>query len=50
VNKLILAGAAVLAFAVPAVAQDMAVDAQGNVYVMTPVQQSANDSWAPDPH
>jgi type II secretory pathway pseudopilin PulG len=48
VNKLILAGAAVLAFAVPAVAQDMAVDAQGNVYVMTPVQQSAYDTWPPD--
>jgi hypothetical protein len=48
VNKLILAGAAVLAFAVPAVAQDMAVDADGNVYVMTATQQSAYDAWPPD--
>ena len=47
-NKLILAGAAALAIAVPAVAQDMAVDSDGNVYVMTAEQQSAYDAWPPD--
>jgi hypothetical protein len=46
-NKLILAGAAALAFAVPAVpaiSQDMAVDANGNVYVMTDAQQAVYDA------
>ena len=47
-NKLILAGAAALAFAIPAVAQDMAVTSDGNVYVMTDVQQSAYDAWPPE--
>ncbi len=44
-NKLILAGAAALALAVPAVAQDVAVDANGNVYVMTSAQQTIYDAW-----
>ena len=45
-NKLILAGAAALAFtAVPASAQDVAVDAAGNVYVLTDVQQADYDGW-----
>jgi hypothetical protein len=48
VNKLILASAAVLAFAAPAIAQDMAVDSSGNVYVMTATQQSVYDAWPPD--
>ena len=43
--KLILAGAAALAFAVPAAAQTVAADAAGNVYVLTPVQQSSYDTW-----
>lgn len=45
-KKLILAGAAALAFtAVPAAAQDVAVDAEGNVYVLTEVQQADYDAW-----
>ena len=44
-NKLILAGAAALALAVPAAAQDVAVDANGNVYVMTSTQQTMYDAW-----
>lgn len=45
-KKLILAGAAALAFtAVPASAQDVAVDAEGNVYVLTEVQQADFDAW-----
>ena len=44
-NKLILAGAAALALAVPAVAQDMAVDANGNVYVMTDAQKTVYAGW-----
>ncbi len=47
-NKLMLAGAAALVFAMPAVAQDMAVDASGNVYTMTTTQQSTYDAWPPD--
>ncbi len=47
-NKLILAGAAALALAVPAVAQDMAVTSDGDVYVMTDTQQSAYDAWPPE--
>ena len=45
-NKLILAGAAALAFAVPAAAQTtVAVDANGNAYVMTDAQQTMYDGW-----
>lgn len=45
-KKLILAGAAALAFTVtPAIAQDLAVDANGKVYVLTEVQQSDYDGW-----
>ena len=44
-NKLILAGAAALALAVPAAAQDMGVTADGTVYVMTDAQQTAYDAW-----
>lgn len=45
-NKLILAGAAALAFAIPAVAQDaVAVTADGDVYVLTPEQQVIYDAW-----
>ncbi len=47
-NKLILAGAAALAFAVPAAAQDMAVTSDGDVYVMTDAQQSDYDAWPPE--
>lgn len=47
-NKLIFAGAAALALAVPAVAQDMAVDSNGNVYVMTSSQQTTYDGWPAD--
>jgi hypothetical protein len=47
-NKLILAGAAALALAIPAVAQDMAVDADGNVYVLTAPQQTIYDTWPAD--
>ncbi|HVE85843.1 MAG TPA: hypothetical protein VND93_23470, partial [Myxococcales bacterium] len=38
--RAVLAGAAALAFATPAVAQTLAADASGNVYVLTPTQQS----------
>jgi hypothetical protein len=45
-NKLIFAGAAALALAVPSAAQEtMAVDASGDVYVLTAPQQSAYDAW-----
>ncbi|QPD00289.1 hypothetical protein [Qipengyuania soli] len=45
-KKLFFAGAAALAFtAIPAAAQDVAVDAEGNVYVLTEVQQSDYDGW-----
>ncbi len=44
-RNLILAGAAALAFAVPAAAQDVAVDAEGNVYVLTDVQTVMYDGW-----
>ncbi len=47
-NKFILAGAAALALAIPAAAQDMAVDANGNVYVMTSAQQTMYDGWPAD--
>ncbi|MCT2559042.1 hypothetical protein N0B51_08615 [Tsuneonella sp. YG55] len=47
-NKLILAGAAALAFAIPAGAQDMAVTSDGEVYVMTDAQQTAYDAWPPE--
>ena len=43
----ILAGAAALAFAIPgaAIAQNVAMDATGNVYVLTDSQQSMYDGW-----
>lgn len=48
-NKLMLASAAALAFAIPAapaLAQNAVVaDANGNVYVMTDMQQSMYDGW-----
>ena len=44
-NKLILAGAAALACAIPAVAQDIAVTTSGDVYVMTGDQQTMYDAW-----
>lgn len=44
-KKLILAGAAALAFAAPVVAQDMAVTAEGDVYVLTSPQQVIYDAW-----
>ena len=48
-RNLILAGAAALAFTtVPAVAQDVAVDAEGNVYVLTDEQQTMYDGWPAD--
>lgn len=48
-NKLFLAGAAALAFTIsPAVAQDMAVTADGEVYVLTAPQQSMYDAWPPE--
>lgn len=47
-KTLILAGAAALAFAIPAAAQDMAMDANGNVYAMTAAQQSMYDGWPAD--
>lgn len=48
-RNLILAGAAALAFtAAPAVAQDVAVDAEGNVYVLTDAQQVMYDGWPAD--
>jgi hypothetical protein len=47
-KKLILAGAAALAFAVPAVAQDMAVTASGDVYVRTADQETTFRGWPAD--
>lgn len=48
-NKLFLAGAAALAITVsPATAQDMAVTADGEVYVLTAPQQSMYDAWPPE--
>ena len=47
-NRFFLAGAAALALAVPAVAQDMAVDANGNVYVMTDAQKTIYTGWPAD--
>lgn len=47
-NKLILAGAAALAFTVPAAAQDMAVTADGQVYVLSSPQQIIYDAWPAD--
>ncbi|TMM50152.1 hypothetical protein [Qipengyuania marisflavi] len=45
-RNLILAGAAALAFtAAPAIAQDVAVDANGNVYVLTTDQQTMYEGW-----
>ena len=44
-NKLILAGAAALAFIAPAAAQDVAVTANGDVYVLTDAQQGIFDGW-----
>ena len=44
-NKLILAGAAALALALPAAAQDVAVSANGDVYVLTPEQDVIFKSW-----
>lgn len=44
-NKLILAGAAALALAVPAVAQDLAVTADGDVYVLSPEQDVIYKAW-----
>lgn len=44
-NKLIFAGAAALAFAVPAAAQDMATTADGDVYVLSGSQQTMYDGW-----
>ncbi|WP_370030294.1 hypothetical protein [Qipengyuania mesophila] len=48
-RNIILAGAAALAFTtVPAMAQDVAVDAEGNVYVMSDDQQGMYDAWPAD--
>lgn len=47
-KTLILAGAAALAFATPAIAQDMAVTATGDVYVLTSPQQVIYDGWPAD--
>lgn len=49
-RNLILASAAVLAFSVPAAAQDtdVAVDAEGNVYVLTDDQRVMYDAWPPE--
>ena len=44
-NKLIFAGAASLALAIPAAAQDMAVTANGDVYVLTPEQDVIYKAW-----
>ena len=45
-RNLIFAGAAAIAFtAVPAIAQDVAVDADGTVYVLTDEQQTTYDAW-----
>ena len=47
-NRFFLAGAAALALAVPAVAQNMAVDADGDVYVMTDAQETIYTAWPAD--
>ncbi|MBX7480990.1 hypothetical protein [Qipengyuania qiaonensis] len=48
-RNLILAGAAAIAFtAAPAMAQDVAVDAEGNAYVLTDEQQVMYDGWPAD--
>lgn len=48
-RNLILAGAAALAFtAAPAIAQDVAVDSDGTVYVLTDMQQGMYDGWPAD--
>lgn len=48
-KNLILAGAAALALTVsPATAQDMAVTADGEVYVLTAPQQTMYDAWPPE--
>lgn len=47
-KKLILAGAAALAFAVPAVAQDVAVTASGDVYVRSADQETTFRGWPMD--
>jgi len=44
-NKLILAGAAALAFIAPVAAQDVAVTANGDVYMLTDAQQVMYDGW-----
>ncbi|MGX7951800.1 hypothetical protein ACWPM1_04460 [Tsuneonella sp. HG249] len=44
-NKLIFAGAAALALAIPAGAQELAVAADGDVYVLTPTQKPVYDAW-----
>lgn len=44
-NKLILAGAAALALAIPASAQELAVAADGDVYVLSPSQKPIYDAW-----
>ncbi|MFI8667562.1 hypothetical protein ACIGGE_14125 [Qipengyuania sp. NPDC077410] len=48
-RNLIFAGAAAIAFtAVPAIAQDVAVGADGTVYVLTDEQQTMYDGWPAD--
>ena len=47
-NRYILAGAAALALALPAAAQDMAVTSDGDVYVLTDSQQVVYDAWPPE--
>lgn len=47
-NRYFLAGAAALALALPAAAQDMAVTSDGDVYVLTDSQQVMYDSWPPE--
>lgn len=47
-NKFILAGAAALAMAIPAAAQDVAVTSNGDVYVLTDSQQTVYDTWPAD--
>ena len=47
-NKLIWASAAALAFAAPAIAQDVAVTPSGDVYVLTQVQEGVYNAWPVD--
>jgi hypothetical protein len=47
-NRYFLAGAAALALAIPAAAQDMAVTSDGDVYVLTDAQQVLYDKWPPE--